>query len=157
VDRASHPRAEWQSELAAARAEHARLLANASEKTADLDGLDAESETLVRLTALRAAISGQAYGAPDLPALRAALARVFEFVAVMPEAFMGTGRIADDPDLTRLALVPAARPEMVLLADAPPFTDLEVERVPLAWRPCPWPKTSRLAAASPSSPRRSSR
>lgn len=63
--------------------------------------------------------------------MRAALAAMFEFVAVIPESELAgpTG----SPDLSRLALVPAAREEVIVdLAGRKPYTDVgALRRVPV--------------------------
>ena len=113
------------------------LTAHADAAEARRDSLDAEDETLLRLTALRAAVAGQVSGAgADVGALRTAVASVFEFVAVLPEDCMG-GDPPDEPDFSRLRVVPAVRAEMVAAAErAEPFTDVgELRRVPVPFAP----------------------
>jgi len=129
-------RAAIADELAAAEAEAERLVAHADALAATESNLDAEDETLQRLADLRAAIQGRVTSAADdVGALRAALSQVFKFVAVMPEAALN-GEIAWPPDLSRLALVPAVRPEMIAAAQRQPDGDRDVgalRRVPIAF------------------------
>ena len=132
-------RAEIAEELAAAEAEQARLTAQAEEILASTGVLD-EDETLQRLAVVRAAVAGRVNGADDVPAVRAALSAVFEFVAVIPEADLDAIP-HDPPDLTRLCLVPAARDDMVLASpeDHEPFSDVgELRRVPVAFDGLPY-------------------
>jgi hypothetical protein len=96
-------RDEVADELAAAEAETARLTARAAEADAALADLDAESETLRRLTELRATVAGRINGARDVPALRAAIAQVFAQFWIVADPFR----------LGHYGVLPEPRPEMV--------------------------------------------
>jgi len=73
--------------LAAAQAEHRRLSAHADAVAATRAGVDADTETLRRLAALRSGIAERVgtAAARDLPALRAAIASVFSASYLVPE------------------------------------------------------------------------
>jgi hypothetical protein len=101
------------SERAAADAEAERLTAHADAMTGTLGNLDAEDETLRRLTALRQAVAGQVTGAEGgVGALRTAIASVFEFVAIWPADCM-SGDMPEYPDFSDLRVMPAVRREIV--------------------------------------------
>jgi hypothetical protein len=79
-------------------------------------------------------------GADDVPALRAALTAAFESVAVIPQGWLGddlallpADAIPTEDDLTRLAIVPEVRAELVA-PDHPQGTDVgPLPRVPIAF------------------------
>jgi len=113
-------RADIAAELTATAAERTRLLAHADELRAAEVNLDAEDVTLRALAELRQAIAGQISNTEGIGALRAAMAQVFEFVSMMPTAYLNglndEGELPELPDpLTpgHVAVVPAVREEMV--------------------------------------------
>jgi hypothetical protein len=95
--------ARLEEDLRAAEAEVTRLRAQADSAAVTLTNLDDESETLQRLTALRAAVVGTMNAAgPDIGALRAAMSRVFSRFTVVRLPALGPG----------VYVAPAVRPEM---------------------------------------------
>ena len=71
-------RSQLEAERTAAEAERARLLRQEDEAKAWGELRDVESETLHRLSEIRAAIAGEIQDASGIEAVRAALARIFE-------------------------------------------------------------------------------
>ncbi len=70
--------AEIEADLEAAEAEAERLIASEQDAAAGSDQVDAEAETLRRLSEIRKAIAGEINDAASTDAVRAALSRLFE-------------------------------------------------------------------------------
>jgi site-specific DNA recombinase len=101
----------------AAEAEHTRLTTRVEDVADALAGLDAESETLRRLSAQREAAAGRIKGAEgDVQALRAALASAFECITVSADRGAAVEGGVHSWGAHDLVLTATARPEM-LLAD----------------------------------------
>jgi multidrug efflux pump subunit AcrA (membrane-fusion protein) len=117
-------RNEIASERTATAAEAKRLIAHAEAMTATHGNLDAEDETLRRLTDLRAAIAGRMTDAgSDVGALRTAIAQVFRAFWVVHDPF--------NPG--QFGILPEVRPGLSDLTRAPAYENhLQRVRIPFA-------------------------